>query len=117
MTAPLRMHWVQTRRVLLVLPTVTCTVCRLGLNWRREMPVTLVPTPPKYLALPRMVTELPITGFLPQISQRLSHGTSPRQTDRWPALAKLPVYRPAAGPQAEVGRCQRLENQAGGGNR
>src|ERR1700722_11085538 len=62
------MPWVQTFSVLFVLPTVACTVCRFGLNWRREMPVTLVPTPPKYLALPRMVTEFPITGFLPQIS-------------------------------------------------
>src|ERR1700677_4312095 len=78
------MHWVQTRSVLLVLPTVTCTFCRFGLNWRREMPVTLVPTPPKYLALPRMVTEFPITGFLPQTSQHF-----PTEFSRQTALARL----------------------------
>ena len=83
-TAPLRMHWVQTRSVLLVLPTVACTVCRFGLNWRREMPVILVPTPPKYLALPRMVTELPITGFLPQISQHF-----PTEPSRLSATGQL----------------------------
>src|SRR5262249_49880051 len=67
--APLRMHWVQTRIVLLVpFAVVMCTRCKLGLNCRREMPVTLVPTPPRYLAFPRMVTWLPKTGTFPQTS-------------------------------------------------
>src|SRR5262249_35074676 len=55
---------------------VTRTRCRFGLNWRRLMPVTLVPTPPRYFALPRSVIELPMTGPLPQTSQTRAMTTS-----------------------------------------
>ena len=51
---------VQTSMLVFVLPTVTRSRCKFGLNFRRAMPVTLVPTPPKYLALPRVVTRLPM---------------------------------------------------------
>ena len=37
----------------------------------------LVPTPPKYLALPRVSTEFPIWGPLPQISHLRAIATSP----------------------------------------
>ncbi len=40
-------------------------------NWeefRRLMPVILVPTPPRYFAFPRWVTWLPMTGFFPHTS-------------------------------------------------
>src|SRR6476620_9765577 len=36
-----------------------------GRDVRRLMPVTLVPTPPKYFCLPRVVTRLPICALLP----------------------------------------------------
>ena len=42
--------------LLVPLGVVTWTLCRFGLNCRREIPVILVPTPPKYFALPRIVT-------------------------------------------------------------
>ena len=51
------------------LAVVIWIVCRLGRNVRREMPVTLVPTPPRYFALPRMVIWLPVTGLRPHTSQ------------------------------------------------
>jgi hypothetical protein len=65
----LRMHWVQTRIRVLVPPAVVMrTRWRFGLNSRRLMPVTFVPTPPRYLARPRVRTWLPICTCLPQIS-------------------------------------------------
>jgi hypothetical protein len=36
-----------------------------GLNLRAVTPVTFVPTPPRYFALPRCVTWLPKLVFLP----------------------------------------------------
>src|SRR5688572_16973346 len=69
-TAPARMHCVQTLTVLVPPDFVAIlSVCRLGMNLRRVMPVILVPTPPKYLALPRVSTWLPIWGRLPHTSQ------------------------------------------------
>src|SRR3954451_17518903 len=66
--APLRMHCVQTSSALwLPFAVETFTRCRLGLNVRRLMPVTFVPTPPKYFFLPRVVTRLPICALLPHI--------------------------------------------------
>ena len=60
----------QTRAVLFVpLLVVIFTRCKFGLNCRRVIPVTLVPTPPRYLALPRVSTELPTWEPLPHISQ------------------------------------------------
>lgn len=57
---PLRMHWVQTRIVRTEpLGRATLIDWRLGMNRRRVMPVILVPTPPKYFALPRVSTMLP----------------------------------------------------------
>jgi len=41
------------------------TFWMFGLNLRAVMPVILVPTPPRYLALPRCVTWLPNDVFLP----------------------------------------------------
>jgi hypothetical protein len=43
----------------------------LGINRRRVIPVILVPTPPKYFALPRVSTMLPTWGDLLQISHDL----------------------------------------------
>ena len=55
--APERMHCVQAWIVLWVpLGVLIRTRCRLGLNFRRVMPVILVPTPPRYFFLPRVVT-------------------------------------------------------------
>lgn len=69
-TLPERMHWVQTSSdVLVPCPTVTRRRWRFGLNFRREMPVTFVPTPPRYFALPRIVTVFPMENPLPQTSQ------------------------------------------------
>lgn len=69
-TTPVRMHWVQTRMVLLAPEgSVQWTRWRLGTNWRRVMPVILVPTPPKYFALPRVSIRLPVWTDLPQTSQ------------------------------------------------
>ena len=77
-TAPERMHCVQMRTVLLVPEGVVMrTRCKLGLNVRFEMPVILVPTPPRYFALPRIVTLLPTTGVLPQISHFLDIALAP----------------------------------------
>jgi hypothetical protein len=63
------MQRVQTKRLVFVFPIVTRSLCRFGLNRRLAIPVTLVPTPPKYLALPRVVTRFPVTAVLPQTSQ------------------------------------------------
>jgi len=69
-TAPLRMHCAHTRIVLCVpLAVVTLTFCRFGLNLRREIPVILVPTPPRCLALPLCETVLPMLGFFPHTWQ------------------------------------------------
>jgi hypothetical protein len=69
---PLRMHCVQTRMVFTSpLGIEALITCRLGKNRRRVMPVIFVPTPPKYLALPRVSTMLPTEGVLPQLSQAL----------------------------------------------
>ena len=69
-TAPLRKHCVQIRTALAVpFSVVIRTRCKLGLNWRRLIPVTFVPTPPRYFALPRVETEFPIMEPFPQISQ------------------------------------------------
>ena len=77
------MHWVQTLAVLFVpFAVVILSVCKFGLNCRREMPVIFVPTPPRYFALPRVVTLLPMTGFLPQISHCADM--------QFPTAAKLP---------------------------
>lgn len=66
---PLRMHWVQTRMRLISPDGVeTLTLFRLGRNFRLVIPVTLVPTPPKYLATPRISICCPDMGFLPQTS-------------------------------------------------
>ena len=43
-------------RLVAPLGVETFTRCKFGLNLRRVMPVTLVPTPPKYFCLPRVVT-------------------------------------------------------------
>src|SRR4051794_10817076 len=48
--------------------------CRFGLNVRREMPVHLVPTPPRYFALPRVVMWLPNDVVLPLTSHRRPMG-------------------------------------------
>ena len=76
--APLRMHWVQTRIVLFVpLGNVTWTFCRLGTNLRRVIPVFFVPTPPRYFALPRVSTRLPIWTDLLQASHCRAMAYSP----------------------------------------
>lgn len=46
-------------------------VCRFGVNRRLVIPVILVPTPPRYLALPRVSTWLPTEADFPQTSQAL----------------------------------------------
>src|SRR5215213_2701488 len=47
-------------------PSITArTVWMLGLNLRLERPVIFVPTPPRYLALPRVVFLRPNWVFLP----------------------------------------------------
>lgn len=82
-TAPARRQLVQTRIILLPpLGNVTCTLCRLGLNLRREIPVIFVPTPPRYLALPRISTMLPIWLPLPQTSHTLAIAQVPLSLDR-----------------------------------
>lgn len=69
-TTPERMHWTQTRMVLLAPEgSVQWTRWRLGTNWRRVIPVIFVPTPPKYFALPRVSIRLPVWTDLPQTSQ------------------------------------------------
>ena len=59
-------NWILTSMFVFVRPTVTFRRCKFGLNCRRAMPVTLVPTPPKYFALPRVVTRFPMLADLPQ---------------------------------------------------
>src|SRR5262245_64997707 len=50
------------------LPSISMRIfCRFGLKRRLVMPVTLRPTPPRYLALPRRRILLPPTGFFPVI--------------------------------------------------
>ncbi len=44
---------------------------RFGVKRRLVIPVTLVPTPPRYFALPRVSTEFPTDADLPQTSQAL----------------------------------------------
>ena len=66
---PLRMHCTHTFMALAPPPSCwTRTFCKLGRNCRRVIPVIFVPTPPRYFALPRVSTELPLDGFLPQTS-------------------------------------------------
>ena len=68
--APDRMHWVQARTVLDVpFAVVVRTFCKFGRNARRVMPVILVPTPPRYFALPLVSMLFPRLRPLPQISQ------------------------------------------------
>lgn len=63
---PLRMHCVQTRSLRCSpLGNSTLTFCKFGLNLRRVIPVTFVPTPPRYFALPRISTLLPTEACLP----------------------------------------------------
>src|SRR4051794_28612296 len=50
---------------------------RFGLKTRRVMPVHLVPTPPRYFALPRWVTLLPNDVFLPLTSHWRPIGPTP----------------------------------------
>jgi hypothetical protein len=45
--------------------TTARTFWMFGLNLRAVIPVTFVPTPPRYLALPRWVIWLPKVVFLP----------------------------------------------------
>ena len=67
------MHWTQTRIVLTSpLGKLALMDCKLGIKRRLVIPVTLVPTPPKYLALPRVSTALPTIGPLLQTSQTLA---------------------------------------------
>src|SRR5262245_55910789 len=67
---PFFKHRVQTRAYRVVpLGVVIFTRCRFGLNSRRLIPVILVPTPPRYFALPRVSIWWPMLGFLSQYSQ------------------------------------------------
>jgi hypothetical protein len=69
---PLRMHCTQTFMDLFSpFGRQALIVCRFGMKRRLVIPVTLVPTPPKYLALPRISTEFPTCGPLPHTSQTL----------------------------------------------
>ena len=89
-TAPLRMQRVQTRAVRFVpLGVVIWIVCRLGRNVRREMPVTLVPTPPRYFALPRVVIWLPVTGLRPHTSQDWAIQSLPLARGNWQSIESL----------------------------
>jgi hypothetical protein len=88
------------------------TVCKFGLNCRFEIPVTLVPTPPKYFALPRIVTRFPITGPLPQTSHCLAIFGASRsqpgaifQNDQYIHLPNIRKLKWAA----ELGPCERLD--------
>ena len=66
-TAPLFRHCAQMNTVLCVPFSVEIrTLRRFGLKTRRVMPVTFVPTPPRYLARPRVWTTLPTCFPLPQ---------------------------------------------------
>ena len=47
------------------------------------MPVTLVPTPPRYFALPRMVIWLPVTGLRPHTSQDWAIQSLPLARGNW----------------------------------
>jgi hypothetical protein len=53
----------------LILQTLPSTMARtfwmFGLNLRLVTPVMFLPTPPRYLALPRLAIELPADVFLP----------------------------------------------------
>ena len=92
-TAPLRRHCVHTRIDFRVpLGVLTCTFCKFGLNVRREIPVTLVPTPPRYFALPRCVIELPIAGFFPHTSHARAMVSLPSRALE-SKNRKLSVYR------------------------
>src|SRR4051794_6183060 len=62
---PLRIALVLTL-IRTIRPSITArTFWILGLNLRAVIPVTFVPTPPRYLALPRWVIWLPKVVFLP----------------------------------------------------
>src|SRR5262249_40960748 len=74
LTLPLRMHWTQTRWRLTVPLMSIWMFWRLGRKVRRLMPVTLRPTPPRYLALPRRAYLFPKTGFFPQIAHCIPIG-------------------------------------------
>src|SRR5947207_1404924 len=50
---------------------------RLGLKVRRLTPVVFLPTPPRYLALPRVVMWLPNDVFLPLTSHWRPIGLAP----------------------------------------
>src|SRR4051794_18190576 len=64
-TRPLRMALVLTL-MRTIWPSITArTRWMFGRNLRAVMPVTFVPTPPRYLALPRCVIWLPKVVFLP----------------------------------------------------
>jgi len=59
------MALVDTLRRTILPPIRARTFWILGLNLRLVRPVTLVPTPPRYLALPRWVYWRPVVVFFP----------------------------------------------------
>jgi len=91
---PLRMHCVQTRCVRTSpLGSATLIDCRLGMNRRRVIPVILVPTPPKYFALPRVSTMLPTWGDLPQISHALAMTEPAKLKKQSESIVVTPAFR------------------------
>jgi hypothetical protein len=70
--------------------TIARTFCMLGLNFLLVLPVTLRPTPPKYLALPRRAILLPELVFLPVKKQTLdiSYAPANNQSERVNIAAK-----------------------------
>jgi len=72
---------------------------RFGVNRRLVIPVILVPTPPKYFALPRVSTWLPTEADFPQTSQALDmvHPKNISNHDNLDvslAMTNLIVWRP-----------------------
>src|SRR6478672_454381 len=67
--APLRIALAVTLMRMILPFTRARTFWMFGRNLRAVMPVIFVPTPPRYLALPRWVIWLPKLVFLPVMAQ------------------------------------------------
>src|SRR5262245_19303795 len=61
---------------------------RFGLNVRRLKPVVFLPTPPRYLALPRSVLWLPNDVFLPLTGHSRPIAPTPRSGLQIPEIPK-----------------------------
>jgi hypothetical protein len=103
-TRPIRIALAET----LILQTVPLTTARtfwmFGLNLLLVMPVIFLPTPPRYLALPRLTMLLPKLVFFPVKKQTLDISLTPilhkKPSNKLTKVsANIQVYQKIASPK------------------